>query len=75
MANYRVVKIDKSGQLGRPEVPDDGGVSQLEDRLRDEGPEGRHREPPDLPVPAGQPRRAHPVDCAGPRPAPALRVG
>ncbi len=40
----------EAGELGRAEVADDRGVGEQEDRLGDEGEEGRDREAQDLAV-------------------------
>ena len=40
----------EAGQLGGAEVADDGGVGEQEQRLGDQGHEGRQGQPPDLPV-------------------------
>jgi hypothetical protein len=40
----------EAGQLRRAEVPDHGAVGQQEQRLRDQGAEGRQGQRQDLPV-------------------------
>ena len=42
--------MPSAGELRGAEVADDGGVGEQEQRLGDQGEEGRDRQPQDLPV-------------------------
>ena len=56
----------EGGELRRAEVADDRSVGEQEQRLGDQGQEGRHREPQDLPVP-GPAARWSRRGCSHPR--------
>jgi hypothetical protein len=49
-AEQQARRDGQAGELGRAQVPDDGGVGEDVDRLGDQRAERRHRQPGDLPV-------------------------